>query len=102
MRSLKESILSTTKVGKYDEWSVFKKENAHPTTTYDFKAIIYRAIQLKGPNVDLNWIDTSKITNMYGLFNQSDFNGDISDVGRIIPVRVTGAGSNTLRGEKEE
>ena len=30
-----------------------------------------------------------------------NFTGDASDVGKIIPVRITGAGSNTLRGEKE-
>lgn len=29
-----------------------------------------------------------------------NFDGDPSDVGKILPVRITGAGSNTLRGEK--
>ncbi|MBQ1946467.1 MAG: tRNA (N6-isopentenyl adenosine(37)-C2)-methylthiotransferase MiaB [Clostridia bacterium] len=31
-----------------------------------------------------------------------NFNGSAEDIGKIIPVRVTGNGSNTLRGQKEE
>ena len=31
-----------------------------------------------------------------------NFNGDPSDIGRFVNVRITGAGSNTLRGEKED
>jgi len=31
-----------------------------------------------------------------------NFNGSASDIGKMINVRITGAGSNTLRGEKEE
>jgi len=31
-----------------------------------------------GFNCDLNWIDTSKVTNMDSLFMGSEFNGDIS------------------------
>ena len=31
-----------------------------------------------------------------------NFNGSAEDIGKIIPVRVTGHGSNTLRGQKEE
>ena len=31
-----------------------------------------------------------------------NFNGDPSDIGHFVNIRITGAGSNTLRGEKEE
>jgi surface protein len=31
-----------------------------------------------GFNCNLNWIDTSKVTNMKFLFKDSEFNGDIS------------------------
>ena len=78
MRSLKESILSTSKVGKYDEWNTFKRESAHPKRKDELKNIIKKAIELKGLKVDLNWIDTSAIDDMGSLFVNSAFNGDIS------------------------
>lgn len=45
---------------------------------------------------------SSQLTGKSGRNINVNFNGTESDVGKIIPVRVTGAGSNTLRGEKEE
>ena len=41
--------------------------------------IIRQEIALKGKNCDLNFIDTSLITNMSDLFLEIDFNGDISN-----------------------
>ena len=85
MRTIKESILSTTKVGRFDPWNVFKAEHAHPKDKEELKSTIKQTIKLKGPNVDLNWIDTSKITDMENLFYVSGldedfakFDGDIS------------------------
>ncbi|MBR1607148.1 MAG: tRNA (N6-isopentenyl adenosine(37)-C2)-methylthiotransferase MiaB [Clostridia bacterium] len=43
----------------------------------------------------------TQLTGKSGRNINVNFNGDAADVGKIIPVRVTGAGSNTLRGEKE-
>lgn len=43
----------------------------------------------------------TQLTGKSGRNINVNFNGDAEDVGKIIPVRVTGAGSNTLRGEKE-
>ncbi|MBQ9198390.1 MAG: tRNA (N6-isopentenyl adenosine(37)-C2)-methylthiotransferase MiaB [Clostridia bacterium] len=43
-----------------------------------------------------------QLTGKSGRNINVNFSGDASDVGKIIPVRVTGAGSNTLRGEKED
>ena len=40
--------------------------------------IIDKAIEEDGPNCDLNFIDVSKIKNMDDLFNNSPFDGDIS------------------------
>ena len=50
-----------------------------PNSKDELKAEIKRAIREHGPNVDLNYIDTSKITGMMCLFENSDFNGDISN-----------------------
>ena len=77
MRSLKESILSTTKVGRFDEWNVFKQEHAHPKDNVELKATVRKAMELKGNNVDLNWIDTSKILDMGFIFDETEFNGDV-------------------------
>ena len=40
--------------------------------------LIRKAIKQHGPKADLNFIDTSQITDMDGLFGEPNFNGDIS------------------------
>ena len=42
------------------------------------KNLIIKTIGEHGPDCDLNFIDTSKITDMSGLFSEIKFNGDIS------------------------
>ena len=79
MRSLKESILSTTKVGRFDEWNTLKRENAHPKYNKELKDTIHKVIELKGSNVDLNWIDVSAVKDMSFIFCDSKFNGNISE-----------------------
>ena len=44
----------------------------------DLKKLIKDAITKNGPECDLNFIDVSKVTDMSGMFNRSQFNGDIS------------------------
>ncbi len=44
----------------------------------------------------------TQLTGKTGRNINVNFNGNPSDVGRMVSVRITGAGSNTLRGEKEE
>ena len=49
-----------------------------PTSRDELKKIITDRISKEGYNCDLNDIDTSLITDMTGLFYDSDFNGNIS------------------------
>lgn len=53
------------------------------------KNLIIKTIGKHGPNCDLNFIDTSKITDMSGLFSKTKFNGDISkwDVSKVTDMR---------------
>ena len=51
---------------------------ARPKNRDELKKIIEDTIEAEGYNCDLNFIDTSLITDMSGLFAFSKFNGDIS------------------------
>ena len=52
--------------------------NYHPKTKDELKDIIDKRIESEGNECNLNDIDTSNITDMSWLFNDSEFNGDIS------------------------
>ena len=52
--------------------------NYHPKTKDELEDIIKRRIKSEGNECDLNDIYTGNITNMSSLFEDSDFNGDIS------------------------
>ena len=52
--------------------------NYHPKTKDELKDIIDQRIESEGNECDLNDIDTSNIIDMSYLFENSDFNGDIS------------------------
>jgi surface protein len=70
MKTLKESILSSTKTGT----SAF----LIPETTDELEQMIKKEIREKGYKCDLNHIKTHKITDMSRLFSNSKFVGDIS------------------------
>ena len=52
--------------------------NYHPKTKDELEDIIKQKIESEGNECDLNDIDTSNITDMSWLFNDIEFNGDIS------------------------
>ena len=52
--------------------------NYHPKTKDELKDIIDKRIESEGNECNLNDIDTSNITDMSWLFEDSNFNGDIS------------------------
>ena len=63
---------------------VIKKNKAvsykyFPQTKLELEAIIEKRIETEGNKVDLNDIDTSKITDMSNLFERTNFSGDISN-----------------------
>ena len=53
--------------------------NYHPKTSDELKELVDKLIKERGNDADLNDIDTSEITDMYGMFKDSNFNGDISE-----------------------
>ena len=63
------------KIGK--NISSFSTYSCKPKTRDELKEIINERIKRYGNNCDLNDIDTSLITDMTGLFYDSDFNGNI-------------------------
>ena len=63
---------STTKKNKNTNYKYF------PETKEELKDIIKQRIKDEGNEVDLNDIYVSEITDMSGLFKETDFNGDIS------------------------
>ena len=76
MKTLANHINEALKIGK--NLSSFSTYSCKPTAIHELKAIINDRISKEGPNCDLNDIDTSLITNMFYLFYESKFNGDIS------------------------
>ena len=53
--------------------------NYHPTTRDELKELVNKLVKERGNDADLNDIDTSEITDMHGMFYDSNFNGDISE-----------------------
>ena len=73
MKNLKDIIQERLHINKdIDSY------NYHPKTKYELKELVNKLIKERGNDADLNDIDTSEITDMTTLFNNSKFNGDIS------------------------
>ena len=69
-------------INSYISEGLFKNIGADVVTVKtrnELDRIIKDTIRKEGPNCDLNFIDTSKITDMSYLFLKSNFNGDISN-----------------------
>ena len=64
-------------------------------TDKTIREIVKESIQKLGDNADLNFIDTSNVTNMLELFYDSNFNGDISkwDVSNVTNMEYMFYGS---------
>jgi hypothetical protein len=67
-------------ISEYTVEAGFKPvKKVQPKTKDELKEIIEETIKLQGNNANLNFIDTSLITDMYFLFDKNEFNGDISN-----------------------
>ena len=78
MKNLKDIILERLHINK-DTGNHDHHYNYHPKTSDELKQLVDKLIKERGYDADLNDIDTSEITDMYGLFKSSNFNGDISE-----------------------
>ena len=76
MKTLSEHINEALKIGKnLSEWSAY---SCQPKTKKELKEIVNDRIRKQGTKCDLNDIDVSLIEDMSMLFEESEFNGDIS------------------------
>lgn len=87
MKSLNSYIKDT-----YITEGLFKNIGAEVVTVNtksELNKLIIETIRKEGPNCDLNFIDTSKITDMSYMFCGSKFNGNISswDVSNVMNMR---------------
>ena len=72
MKSINIYINEALKLGK-------PRYRYYPKTKEELQDIIKQRIKDEGNDVDLNDIDVSNITDMSSLFEEIDFNGDISN-----------------------
>ena len=74
MKTLQHYIIEKILINKNSKIAY----NYHPKTKDELEDIIKQRIKSEGNECDLNDIDTSNITDMSWLFEDSNFNGDIS------------------------
>ena len=77
------------------------KYNYFPETKAELKHIIKKRIKEEGNEVNLNDIDVSKITDMSYLFEDTDFNGDVSnwDVSNVTEMNSMFSGCKSFNGD---
>ena len=83
MKSLSHYIQEKLIIKKYTNYKYF------PKSKEELQDIIKQRIKEEGNEVDLNNIDVSKITDMSNLFENTNFNGDISawDVSNVTDMK---------------
>ena len=74
MKTLKQYLTERLLIKKINN-----KYNYFPKTKDELKRIIKERIKEEGNEVDLNDIDVSQIKDMSYLFDETNFNGDISN-----------------------
>lgn len=75
MKKLNTYVNEKLNVNKLDVY----KPKYFPESNEELRKLVEDRIKKEGRNVDLNDIDTSKITDMTGIFKDLSFNGNISN-----------------------
>jgi len=93
MKTLKEHIVEGLKIGVNTKVNTYSYQ---PKTCDELKRLVNKLVKERGNDANLNDIDTSKITDMYSIFYNSYFNGDISkwDVSKVNRMGYMFAGSD--------
>ena len=74
-----KKILYKSRLNKEDKNIILSLPVAsYKTNDSEIHLLIEKCIEFFGPTCNLNWIDTSNVTNMKKLFWETEFNGDIS------------------------
>jgi len=80
MKNLKDTIIEKLVINKNTK---IEKYHYHPKTNEELIQTVYKLINKRGKDADLNDIDTSEITDMSAVFSDNDvnksFDGDISE-----------------------
>ena len=86
MKTLNQYIEEKLVINKNSSCITYKYR---PKTSEELKELIYKLIDERGEDTDLNDIDTSNITDMSKMFYESKFTGDISgwDVSNVTNMR---------------
>ena len=75
-----QKILYKSRLNKEDKNIILSLPVAsYKTNDSEIHLLVEKCIEFFGPTCDLNWIDTSNVTNMKRLFWETEFNGDISN-----------------------
>ena len=77
MKNLKDIIVERLHINKDIKSYNY---NYYPKTRDELYELVYKLIEERGDDADLNDINTSEITDMSEVFYESKFNGDISNL----------------------
>lgn len=82
-------IINLRKLREYITVEESGLSDLKPTNKKELEKLIKQRMKEQGPNCDLNDIDVSEIKDMSNLFENSEFDGDISkwDVSRVVDMR---------------
>lgn len=80
LKDIVDKIIDNKKLDKKECTFILSlKPGSYKTNDGEIKQLVKNSIKIFGRNCNLNWIDTSAVTNMHALFSGSFFNGDISE-----------------------